>query len=163
MTDDDRPFCWSCKNNELIVYIQSLRVYTAGAIFFLFFNSLKDPHIGSTENARIVRRIGKNEQWRRWGTSIFRTFIHRIIACMHFICTLCGIFLHTHVSHIHCLIVLFYLCNFQYIIIRIFVLLLFFFRRLYYPNIPVHIRIHAYAHTQSYGAELAVYYWTHEH
>lgn len=68
--------------------------------FLSFFNSLKDPHIGSTENARIVRRIGKNEQWRRWGTSIFRTFIHRIIACMHFECTLCGIFfLHSRLTH----------------------------------------------------------------
>lgn len=165
MTDDDRPFCWSCKNNELIVYIQSLRVYTAGAIFFLFlihFNS-QDPHIGSTENARIVRRIGKNEQWRRWGTSIFRTFIHRIIACMHFICTLCGIFfLHSRLTHSlphrSLLFMQFSIYNNSYF--RSFVI---FFRRLYYPNIPVHIRIHACAHTQSYGAELAVYYWTHEH
>lgn len=63
---------------------------------------------------------------------------------MHFICTLCGIFLHTHVSHIHCLIVLFYLCNFQYIIIRIFVLLLFFFFVDYI--IPISQCTYAYMH-----------------
>lgn len=63
---------------------------------------------------------------------------------MHFICTLCGIFLHIHVSHIHCLIVLFYLCNFQYILIRIFVLLLFFFFVDYI--IPISQCTYAYMH-----------------
>lgn len=132
--------------------------------FLSFFNSLKDPHIGSTENARIVRRIGKNEQWRRWGTSIFRTFIHRIIACVHFICTLCGIFfLHSRLTHSLPHRSLLFMQFSIYIIIRIFVLLLFFFSSTIlsqYPSAHTHTCMYTYTIMRSWTRSLLLNSWT---
>lgn len=77
--------------------------------------------------------------------------------------------IHTH-SHAHSLThwpIVLYLCNFQYIIIRIFVLLGLCFFLHYsislstisqYPSAHIHL----YTYTSAHGAELAAYYWTHE-